>query len=283
MARSGWVAVLITALLVGGLGSPPAFDRATQVEGQARPLLDSLTSFPAWSTDQLGGGSDMIGPIATKVVLLLVVVFIGAGITGRVGSATASFLATWGTVMIGAALAGGVFFAAADTFAFDGTLADGAGGAIPLVVDGFNGGVQFGLYTGWLVGLATALVARRVDDDDDDAPPVMAGSAPGYPTVYPPLPSTSQWTGPLTQPVPTTGTRRTGAVPAAADTYGDTTRQEPKAEPAPLDQWPQWPDTPATGRGGTGRDQGTGPGSRGAYSRGRSKDRPSWTRWSDRD
>lgn len=281
MARSGWVAVLITALLVGGLGSPPAFDRATQVEGQARPLLDSLTSFPAWSTDQLGGGSDMIGPIVTKVVLLLVVVFIGAGITGRVGSATASFLATWGTVMVGAALAGGVFLAAADAFAFDGTLADGARGAIPLVVEGFNGGVQFGLYTGWLVGLATALVARRLEDDDD-APALMAGSAPGYPTVYPPLPSTSQWTGPLTQPVPATGDRRTGAVPAA-DAYGDITRPEPKAKPAPLDQWPQWPDTPATGRGGSGRDQGTGAGSRGAYSRGRPSGRPNWTRWSDRD
>jgi len=283
MARSGWVAVLITALLIGGLGSPPAFDRATEVEGQARPLLDSLTSFPAWSTDQLGGGSDMIGPIAAKVVLLLVVVFIGAGITGRVGSATASFLATWGTVMIGAALAGGVFVAAADAFAFDGTLADTAGGAIPLVTDGFNRGVQFGLYTGWLVGLGTALVARRVEDDDDDAPPMMAGSAPGYPTVYPPLPQTSEWTGPLTQPVPTTGSRprRTGAVPAI-DAPAPT-RPEPKPAAAPLDQWPQWPDTPAPGRRGAGRDQGTGSGSRGAYDRGRSSDRPNWTRWSDRD
>lgn len=270
MARSGWVAVLITALLIAGLGSPPAFDRVADVEGQARPLLDSLTSFPAWSTDQFGGGSDLVGPIAAKVVLLLVVVFIGAGVTGRVGSATASFLATWGTVMVGAALAGGVFAAAADAFAFDGTLADGAGGAIPLVVDGFNGGVQFGLYTGWLVGLATALVARRVEDEDDDAPPAMAGSAPGYPTVYPPLPKTSEWTGPLTQPVPATGTPRPG--PRTGDTK------------APLAGWPQWPEDTGSGTGtDTGRGADTGAASRGAYGRERPADRPNWTRWSDRD
>src|SRR5687768_15753713 len=128
MARSGWVAVLITALLIAGLGSPPAFDRAAEVEGQLRPLLAALTSFPAWSTDAHGGGSDLVGPLVAKVVVVLVVAFIGAGITGRVGSAVASFLASWGAVMIGAALAGGVFAAAADAFAFDGTLADAAGG-----------------------------------------------------------------------------------------------------------------------------------------------------------
>ncbi|HEY8546193.1 MAG TPA: hypothetical protein VIL36_14135 [Acidimicrobiales bacterium] len=283
MARSGWIAVLITALLIGGLGSPPAFDQAADVDGQARPLLEALTAFPSWSTDQMGGGSDLVGPIVTKVVLLLVVVFIGAGVTGRVGSATASFLATWASVMIGAALAGGVFLAAADAFSFDGLLADTAGGAIPLTVEGFDQGVQFGLYTGWLVGLGPALLARRMEDDDEDAPPVMAGSAPGYPTVYPALPATSDWTGPLTQPVPATGTA--GRTPA-------TTRQEPQPDPAPLTQWPLWPDTPSTGREGTGTGAGTGGsggagrrrqgGSGGAYSRDRSSDRPSWTRWSDR-
>ena len=293
MARSGWVAVLITALLVAGLGSPPAFDRATEVDGQVQPLLAALTSFPAWSTDQLGGGSDMLGPIATKVVLLLVVVFIGAGITGRVGSATASFLATWCSVMVGAALAGGVFLAAADAFVHKGVLADEAGGAGPLVLGGVDAGVQFGLYTGWLVGLATALMARRADDDENEDPPqLMAGSAPGYPTVYPPLPSNSQWTGPLTQPVPAAPARPAGRAAAPAT---QPQAQAPASASAqkPLDMWPQWPDTPADTRGGggggarRGAREGTGAtpaaGPRGAYRQGRDSERPNWTRWSDKE
>lgn len=251
MARSGWVAVAITALLVAALGSQPAIDQAVDADAQVRPFLSSLTTFPAWSTSTFGGGGDMVGPIVSKVVLLLVVVFIGAGISGQVGSATASFLAGWGAVMVGAALAGGVFLAAADAFALDGTLADSAGGAVPLVVGGFNDGVQFGLYTGWLVGLGMVVTARRLRPDPDWMAPTAGppgvpapapaaagvpgghtppGSAPGYPTVYPPLPSGADWSGPLTQPV-----ARPQSTLRGAYTQGD-------EEEAPRPNWTRWSD-----------------------------------------
>ena len=285
MARSGWVAVAITTLLVAGLGSQPAVDQAADANAQVRPLLSSLTTFPAWSTSAFGGGSDMVGPIASKVILLLVVVFIGTGISGQVGSATASFLAGWGTVMVGAALAGGVFLAAADAFALDGALADSAGGALPLVVGGFNDGVQFGLYTGWLVGLGVVVTARAVEPEPGwvapvpgipgvPGPPVSPapsgppgghtppGSAPGYPTVYPQLPSGSDWSGPLTQPVQRPQSTKDlveSGFESDADSPGPPTR-------------PVWPS----------EFPGSTPG--GAYTHEDEEDqqRPNWTRWSDR-
>jgi len=279
MARSGWVAVAITALLVAALGSQPAIDQAVDTDAQIRPFLSSLTTFPAWSTNTFGGGGDMVGPIVSKVVLLLVVVFIGAGISGQVGSAPASFLAGWGTVMVGAALAGGVFLAAADAFALDGTLADSVGGALPLVVRGFNDGVQFGLYTGWLVGLGMVVTARRLRPDPDWIAPTAGppgvpavtgvpgghtppGSAPGYPTVYPPLPSGADWSGPLTQPVARPQSTKDlvdSGFPSDGDSPGPPTR-------------PVWPS----------QFPGATPG--GAYTRGDEEEapRPNWTRWSDR-
>ena len=292
---------MITALLVGGLGNQLALDRLADVDGQLQPLLSSLTSFPAWSLDSFGGDSDMVGPIVAKVVLLLVVVFMGTALSGQPGRSTASFLAGWGSVMVSAALAGGVFVAAADAFALDGALADAAGGAIPLVVGGVNDGVQFGFYTGWLVGLAVVATSRHVAPEPEWAAPVpmSPGSAPGYPTVYPKLPSGADWSAP---PAPQTASTasvygamddrapRIGApaapAPAAAAVYGygdepadhGAMSDDDYTEPAPWAQpmWPdEWPGTSTTQR----RPAVGG----GAYGRaGNDPRRPSWTRWSSR-
>lgn len=296
---------MITALLVGGLGNQLVLDQVVEVDGQLQPLLSSLTSFPAWSLDSFGGDSDMVGPIVAKVVLLLVVVFIGTALSGLAGQSTASFLAGWGSVMVSAALAGGVFVAAADAFALDGALADAAGGAIPLVVGGVNDGVQFGLYTGWLIGLAVVITSRRVAPEPDwVAPvPISPGSAPGYPTVYPKLPSGADWSAPPAQQTGSTASvygamddrvPRMGAtaapapVTAAAPVYGygdeavdqgamvDDDHTEPASAPRAQPMWPdQWSGTSSNRR----RPAVGG----GAYSRtGKDPRRPSWTRWSSR-
>lgn len=295
MARSGWIAVLITALMVGALGSEPLVDQVSEVDAQLQPLLGSLTAFPSWSPDSFGGGSDIVGPIVAKVVVLLVVVFIGGGLASQGGS-TASFLAGWGALMVAAALSGGVFLAAADAFAFDGTLADSAGGAVPLVTGGINDGVQFGLYTGWLVGLGVALMSRdvRIEPrwEEPVTDPSAPGSAPGYPTIYPRLPSGSDWSGPAPTGTQATAvasyTNGTGATPAAtagyrprtapptapvADGYADAT--EPEPAPSSGSMWPGSWASPSSRRRSSR--------SSGAYTQGDDEaDRPSWTRWSGR-
>src|SRR6266542_4477574 len=116
MARSGWVAVLITALLVGGLGSPAADDAASKAHTNVRPLVNSVTAFPRWSTDSFAGNSDMVAPIVLKIVLLLACVFLCAGMAGRAGPSMASFLGGWAAVVLSAALAGAVFNLVAQLF-----------------------------------------------------------------------------------------------------------------------------------------------------------------------
>ncbi|HEV7761899.1 MAG TPA: hypothetical protein VGO78_22985, partial [Acidimicrobiales bacterium] len=122
--------------------------------------LHALTTFPAWSTSALNASSDMYGPIAIKVVVLLLVVFVLGRAAGHVGTSFAAFLAGWGALMIAAAVAGVAFAISADTLVLDGALADANGGAGAVVVEGLNNGVTFGLYTGWLVGLVVLLTAR---------------------------------------------------------------------------------------------------------------------------
>jgi hypothetical protein len=160
MARSGWAALVVTVLLVAGLGSEAAFDAALDADRQVTPLLQALTTFPAWSASALGAGSDMYGPIAVKVLVLLLVVFVLGRAAGHVGTSFAAFLAGWGALMIAAALAGVAFAISADTLVLDGALADAKGGAGAVVAEGLNNGVVFGLYTGWLVGLVVVISAR---------------------------------------------------------------------------------------------------------------------------
>lgn len=262
--------MVITALLVAGLGNETAVRRSVEAGDGTRDLLTSLTTFPVWSTNAFSKGSDLIGPLSLKIVLFLFSVFLGAGLAGRVGSSTAAFLAGWGTVMIAAALSGAVFWLVADATVYKGEFADEAGGIVPLAVGGLNGGVQFGLYTGWLVGLGLLITARAPRPEPEwiaaetgppgqpDAPPATSTS---YPTVYPPLPASGEWSG-LTAPV-----RAVGAAPPP-------TPRPPAEQPRPAEEAPRplWPRSlPSNKPGG------------GAYGTRGQHRRPNWTRWSSRD
>jgi hypothetical protein len=196
MARSGWAALAATIVLVAGLGSEPAFDAAVEANRQAEPLLRSLTEFPVWSAGTLGLDSDIYAAIAVKIVVLLALVFLVGRAAGRAGPSFAALLAGWGGTTLAAAVAGMAYVLVADMAVLDGQLADSQGGAGAVVVDGLNTGAIFGLYTGWVVGVAVVATARRdaavpmVDGwEPSPAPAPMAGIdlVPGMPSVSAPV------------------------------------------------------------------------------------------------
>ena len=269
MARSGWAALVATVLLVAGLGSEPMFDAAADADRQVAPLLRSLSTFPTWSAGSLGLDSDIYAAIAAKILVLLVLVFVLGRAAGHVGASFAAFLAGWGTLMIAAAVAGVAYVLVADMVVLDGQLADSQGGAGAVVVDGLNGGVVFGLYTGWLVGAVVVMTARRggleAVDGWQASPPgrtlpvppaggvagvAAAGGAPtpdpmGGMELVPGMPSVSlpgraaapgdrgddAWAQPAPEPV----TRTTPAAPGGADPWGSQPLSDPAVRAAPAE------------------------------------------------
>jgi hypothetical protein len=271
MARSGWAALVATVLLVAGLGSEPMFDAAADADRQVAPLLRSLSAFPTWSAGSLGLDSDIYAAIAAKILVLLVLVFVLGRAAGHVGASFAAFLAGWGTLMIAAAVAGVAYVLVADMVVLDGQLADSQGGAGAVVVDGLNGGVVFGLYTGWLVGAVVAMTARpgglEAVDGWQASPPsrtlpvppaggvagaAAAGGAPapdpmGGMELVPGMPSVSlpgraavqgdrgddAWAQPAPEPV----TRTSPAAPGGADPWGARQSVADAAAPGGADPW----------------------------------------------
>jgi hypothetical protein len=296
MARSGWVAVLITALLVGGFGSPAADDAAAKAKFDLRPVADSVTSFPRWSTESFGGDSDMVGPIVLKVVLLLACVFLCAGLAGRVGPSMASFLGGWGALVVSAALAGAVFNLVTQL-----VVANESDRLLGTTLLSINAGALFGLYTGWLVGGSVAIAARNARIEPRWVPPVpgsvpTAGQAPEYPPALPPGPPVPPvapslpggWpaaTGAQTMVDP--GALSSSEFPSAADyaelnpTTGMVPAIDPDPDPDPDATADEPPPAEETAPVWSSAWQGRGGG--GAYSAESKPARPSWTRWSSND
>ena len=295
MARSGWVAVLITALLVGGLGSPGADHAAAKAHDDVRPLASSVTAFPRWSTESFAHNSDMVGPIVLKILMLLACVFLCAGLAGRVGPSMASFLGGWAAVVLSAALAGAVFNLAAELFVFD-----NHDQLLGQTTRSVNSGALFGLYTGWLVGASVAITARHARLEPRWVPPVpMPGAPPspadgpvqGYPAYpqgpVPALPS-GDWPGLTAPAAPTAVTPGLPGPPVYAPVGDFEAPGAPPVEPEP--PMPEDPDATATDAQAT--DDPTSPQwssawrgtpSGGAYRGQRDTQRPSWTRWSGND
>jgi hypothetical protein len=224
MARSGWAALAVTVLLVAGLGSEAALDATLDADSKMAPLLDALTRFPAWSVSALGFESDMYGPIALKVLVLLALVFLLARGAGRSGRSSAAFLAGWGALMLSAAAAGVAYVVSADMLVLDGQLADSGGGAAAVVVDGLNSGVVFGLYTGWLVGLAVVVTARRaVVEHEADWDEVAEERSVRMPSLAPaaPMPAVGAGMPAAAAAAPVRRPAGAGASASAAAARGD--------------------------------------------------------------
>jgi hypothetical protein len=242
--RSGWAAVAVALVLVAALGSEAALDTARDVDVGLQPLLRSLTDFPTWDPDALGGDSQIGFAIAGKVIVLAVSLFLLAMVAGRTGSAGVALLAGWGAFVLASALAGAVFYLVAELMVFEGDLADAEGSALAPLVRAVNGGAVFALYTGPLIGTAVAL-ARRREPAAASEPSTAEPFPPGVGVLHPTDP-TSPPSGPAAPPLP----RRVGA-PASSEPFPP---PPPPPPPPPGDVRPPaptpvatWPPTPATG------------------------------------
>jgi hypothetical protein len=189
-ARSAVAGTATVGVLVGLLGSPAAVGAAQDLAEQHRlPLAAAtFTDIPNWDVFQDATTADMVWGVVLKLAVLFVVVALLTSLAGR-ASHGAAFLAGWGSLVVAAALAGAVDFAYRDAVLgsvenpFDVSTFDSLLGAT-------NVGAGFGLWTGWTVGAAVAVVAA-VRTRPVLAPGVATGPiarSPGRAPITPPAP-----------------------------------------------------------------------------------------------
>lgn len=167
--RSALAGLGTTAILVATLGSPPVQDAARDASESV--LTATVTGLPSW--DVLDGvAGDLAWSVVIRLAVLLVVVTALCAVAGRSRSRAAGLLAGWGAEVVGAAAANGVAYAYLVAVVFDGrhpgTYLDG-------LVSSLNSGAAFGLWAGWVVGLAVALVTRSAPVADEEP---LAAAAP---------------------------------------------------------------------------------------------------------
>ncbi len=188
-ARSAVAGTATVGVLVGVLGSPPLVDAAQDLaERHHLPLTAAtFTDIPNWDVFESGTTAEVVWGVVLKLAVLFIVVALLTALAGR-ASHGAAFLAGWGSLVVAAGMAGTVDFAYRDAV---------LGSENPFGVSYFdnllsatNVGAGFGLWTGWTVGAAVAVVAslrtRAVL-----APGVATGPiapSPGRAPITPPAP-----------------------------------------------------------------------------------------------
>jgi hypothetical protein len=189
-ARSAVVGTATVGVLVGILGSPAAVGMAEDLaESHRLPLTAAtFTDIPNWDVFQDGMTADVVWGVVLKLAVLFVAVALLTGLAGR-ASHGAAFLAGWGSLVVAAGLAGAVDHAYRDAVLgsaenpFDVSSFDNLLGAT-------NVGAGFGLWTGWTVGAAVAVVAS-LRARPALTPGVATGPiarSPGRPPITPPAP-----------------------------------------------------------------------------------------------
>jgi hypothetical protein len=153
--RSALAGLGTTAILVAVLGSPPVQDDAR--DASETVLAATVTGLPSWDVFDDDVAGDLVWSVVIRLAVLLVVVTALCGVAGRSRSRAAGLLAGWGAAVVAAAAANGVAYAYLVPVVFDGrhpgTYLDG-------LVSSLNSGAAFGLWAGWVVGLAVALALR---------------------------------------------------------------------------------------------------------------------------
>jgi hypothetical protein len=189
-ARSAVAGTATVGVLVGVLGSPAAVGAAQDLaENHRLPLAAAtFTDIPNWDVFQDGTTAEVVWGVVLKLAVLFVVVALLTALAGR-ASHGAAFLAGWGSLVVAAGLAGAVDFAYRD--AVLGSVEN------PFEVSSFdnllgatNVGAGFGLWTGWTVGAAVAVVAG-LRTRTALAPGVATGPiarSPGRAPITPPAP-----------------------------------------------------------------------------------------------
>ena len=163
----------MTVAIVAALGNPAAQDAAGE-EG-ASVLLQTVAGVPAWDVPD-GAGGDVVGGVVLRLAVLIV---LAAGLCALAGQARArgpALVAGWGSLVMAGAVAAAVAYVYTVTVVLPGgTFGDLDGDGI---VAAANDGAAFGLWVGWLVGLAVAIATRpaRAEVFDEPAPvPARAG------------------------------------------------------------------------------------------------------------
>ena len=153
----------MTVALAAALGSPAAQDAAA--EDGASVLVRTVTGVPSWEVPGDAGG-DIVGGIVLRLAVLVVVSMALCAVAGRARRRGPAFLAAWGGLGVAAALAAAAAYVYSVTVVLPGGFGDLRQDAI---VAAANDGAAFGLWTGWLVGLAVAVVTRpeRTDPFED--------------------------------------------------------------------------------------------------------------------
>jgi len=188
--RTAAAGTTTAALLVGVLGSPALVDAGQDLAERHRSPLTAgtLIRFPSWDVFDRNTPTDVVWGVVLKLAVLLIVVGLLAGLAGR-ASRRSAFLGGWASLIVAAGIAGAVHHVYSDA-------ALGAG-QNPFQVSYFdnllsaaNTGAGFGLWTGWLVGVAVAatarLPARSALIPGVDTGPIAR--SPGVPPITPPAP-----------------------------------------------------------------------------------------------
>ncbi|HYZ99537.1 MAG TPA: hypothetical protein VE575_12345 [Acidimicrobiales bacterium] len=197
--RSAVAGIATVAVLVGVLGSPPVVDEAQELaDRHASPITaETLTGFPNWDVFDSATSVETTLGVVLKLAILLVVAGILTAAAGR-ASRRAALLAGWASVVVAAAAAGAVHDIYEQAVVLDGEQPTAAG-YLEHLVDAANAGAGFGLWSGWLVGIAVAVAVRR--PAARRMPPAVAtgpiARAPGGAPITPPAPWWAEDASPL--------------------------------------------------------------------------------------
>jgi hypothetical protein len=191
-ARFAVAGTATVGVLVGVLGSPAVVDAAQDLAERHRiPVTTAtFTDIPNWDVFDSGTSAAAVWGVVLKLAVLFVVVGLLAALAGRT-SHGAAFLAGWGSLVVAAGMAGAVDYAYRDAVVGSPQNPFGAS-YFDNLLSATNVGAGFGLWTGWLVGVAVAVAASF------RTRPVLA---PGVATATGPI-TRSPGRAPITPPAP---------------------------------------------------------------------------------
>jgi hypothetical protein len=170
-ARPIVAGVAATVVVAAALGSPAAQDAAREADNAV--LARTLTAFPSW--DVGGGPGDLVWSVVIRLAVLVVISAALCVPAGRSGGRSAALLAGWAAAVVAAAVAGTVAYAFLEATVF--ADAELRNTYLDRLVGAANDGAAYGLWTGWLVGVAVAVAVAT------HRPPAAARLPGGEPTA----------------------------------------------------------------------------------------------------
>lgn len=175
--RSALAGGAAAAALMAALGNPPVVDAARDADNPV--FAETVTGFASWDIAE-GTPGDIIAGIVIRLVVAVVVAGLLCAVAGRSRSRGAAFLGGWGALVVAAGIGGAASYAYLMAVPLDGQT--GQQSYLDGLVTAVDDGSAFGLWTGWLVGTAVALVARPAPAPAP-LPAPTAGAGAGTATV----------------------------------------------------------------------------------------------------